>query len=78
MEIDIIFIYVIIITSAVFETSVLKVPIWMLEVNKMSAVSRCMMINFTDHIFYHWPEHRDCYRVSQWMLALCVMKLVLL
>jgi len=54
---------VIIITSAAFETSVLKVPIWMLEVSKMFTVSRCIMINFTDHIFYHWPEHRDCYGV---------------
>ena len=68
----------IIITSTVFETSVLKVPIWILEVSNMSAVSRCVMINFTDCIFYHWPEHWDCYGVSQWMLAFCVTKLMLL
>jgi len=36
---------VIIITSAVFETSVREVPIWMLKVSKMSDVSRCVMIN---------------------------------
>jgi len=69
---------VIIVTSAIFETSVLKLQIWVLEVSKMSVVSRYMMVNFTDRIFCYWPEHWDCYGVSQWMLAFCMTKLMFL